>query len=72
MQARVAMQGERISTWFWAQRDETLPFLREHLPELRQGLEDAGLEVGEVACRKGFIPAGPGDANDPGLLSEKV
>jgi hypothetical protein len=71
VQARVQLSGEQVSTHFWTQREQTLPLLNSHLHELRQAMTAAGLDVGELKCRTGCMPAEkPGD-NQP-LISEKA
>lgn len=72
MQARVALQGEQVSTWFWAQREQAVPLLEDHLQELRQGLEGAGLQVGELVCHLGQMPTPRPSAADPDLVNEQV
>jgi hypothetical protein len=71
MQAQVQLMGERVSTRFWAEHQDTLPLLREHMHELRQALGEAGLDVGELECQ-----AGPRTvvktAGNQALLSEKA
>ncbi|MDT8387932.1 MAG: flagellar hook-length control protein FliK [Thiogranum sp.] len=71
MQIHVHLEGEQISTRFWAAQEETLPLLRNHLHELRRALQDAGLEVGELDCQNGVAPAGRSRGREP-LISEKV
>lgn len=73
MQARVMLRGEQISTWFWATHEETVPFMQQHLLELRRELENAGLTVAEINCQHGRMP---GDHSPAGhgrpLLDERV
>jgi len=71
MQAQVQLTGERVSTRFWAEHQETLPLLREHMHELRQALGEAGLDVGELECQAGPRTAVK-TAGNPALLSEKA
>ena len=71
LQAQIQLSDERISTHFWAGQPETLPLLREHLHELRQALNEAGLEVGDLECHPGPRASDkPGD--DHPLISEKA
>ena len=57
IQAQVQLAGEQVSTRFWAEQQDTLPLLREHMHELRQALSEAGLDVGELECQPGPRPA---------------
>ncbi len=58
VQAQVTLQGERVSTRFWPGNASVLPLFREHLQELQGMLSAAGLDVGELDCRPGPMPAG--------------
>ncbi len=71
MQIHVHLEGEQVSTRFWATQEETLPLLREHLHELHKALQNAGLEVGELDCRSGVAPVGRPRGCEP-LIREKV
>ncbi|WP_455234539.1 flagellar hook-length control protein FliK [Thiogranum longum] len=71
LQAHVQLSGERVSTSFWAERQDTLTVLRQHLHELREAMTGAGLEVAELQCRSGCMPA-PKPASRHPLISEKV
>ncbi len=57
IQAQVQLAGEQVSTRFWAEHQHTLPLLREYMHELRQALNEAGLDVGELECQPGPRPA---------------
>jgi flagellar hook-length control protein FliK len=57
MQAQIQLAGEKVSTRFWAEHQDTLPLLREYMHELRQALNEAGLDVGELQCQPGPRPA---------------
>lgn len=71
VQARINLQGERVSTWFRAARAETLPLLQAHLHELRQALLAAGLEVGTLDCQAGGLAAPARNGTDP-LIDEQA
>ena len=45
LQARVGLAGERVSTTFWSERDNTHRRVEQGLPSLQQALEAQGLEV---------------------------
>ncbi len=70
VQAQVTLQGERVSTRFWAGRENTLPLFRAHFQELQRMLDDAGLEVGELDCQPGPMPENT--TATPALIREKV
>ena len=71
MQAQVNLHGERVSTYFRAERAEMLPMLRDHLHELRRALLDAGLEVGDIDCRQG-VTRDVGERPVNPLIDEKA
>ena len=70
MQAQINLQGERVSTHFWASEANTLPLLREHLHELRRSLLAAGLEVGDIDCQQGAIPGSATSVSLDPLVNE--
>jgi len=70
VQAQVTLQGERVSTRFWAGREDTLPLFRAHLQELQRMLGEAGLEVGELDCQPGPMPENT--TTTPALIRETV
>jgi hypothetical protein len=71
LQAQINLHGERVSTHFRAAREDSLPILRDNLHELRQAMQDAGLEVGTIDCQHGAIPA-TGERNVNALINETV
>lgn len=71
MQAQINLHGERVSTYFRAERAETLPVLRDHLHELRRALLDVGLEVGDIDCRQG-VTRDVGERPVNPLIDEKA
>ncbi len=68
---RSNLHGERVSTYFRAERAETLPLLHDHLHELRRALLDAGLEVGDIDCRQG-VTRDVGERPVNPLIDEKA
>ncbi len=73
MQARVSLRGEEISTAFWATEAGTVPYLQEHLRELREHLEEAGLTVAELQCHRGSMPSFPTPSGSrASLLDEHI
>jgi flagellar hook-length control protein FliK len=71
MQVQLQLAGEQVSTRFWAEHQDTLPLLREHMHELRQALSEAGLDVGELECQPGPRPAVK-TSNNQALIREKA
>lgn len=53
----LALQQQQLSGRIWAERTQTLRDARDTLPDLTQRLNDLGLEVTELECRRGQ-PAG--------------
>lgn len=49
----MSLQNQQVTTRIWAERTETLKRANEDLPFLRQRLDDLGLEVVELECRRG-------------------
>jgi hypothetical protein len=71
MQAQIQLQGERVSTHFWASNTDTLPLLRENLHELRNSFNEVGLEAGDIDCQAGQIPRSGKPSVNP-LINEKA
>jgi hypothetical protein len=67
--ASIAMFGERAAVTLYAERDDSAERLREGLPLLEAGLNDAALEAGELLCRSG-APSAPRSA--PGLFVDQA
>lgn len=57
MQTRVNLRGERISAQFFSQTAGVLPLVHEHLPLLEARLRQAGLQIDDISCHHGQIPA---------------
>ncbi len=65
VQARVAIQGEQVSTTFWAEQAGTTQAFHSQLETLRQNLQQAGLGVGDLLCRTGQAPRPPAGPRAP-------
>jgi hypothetical protein len=63
--ARVAVQGEQVSTTFWAEQAGTAQAFHTHLETLRQNLHEVGLGVGDLACHTGQPPCPPHTRRPP-------
>jgi hypothetical protein len=71
IQVLVQLQGEQVNTRFWAQLQQTPPLLRAHLGELRQALQSAGLQVGDLDCHAGSLSV-PETKPDKPFIQEKA
>jgi len=71
VQVQVQLYDEQVSARFWAEQNDTLPLLREHMHELREALHTAGLDIGELECQHGPRPAEKTGVESP-LIREKV
>jgi hypothetical protein len=56
LQCRVALAGDRVSTTFWCEREQTHLRVERRLPTLREALEAQGLEVVHLAGVLGEPP----------------
>ena len=54
----VTLSGS-LSSQLWAERADTANLIGAELGNLRERLQAAGLEVGELACSQGLPPQGP-------------
>jgi hypothetical protein len=75
VRARIGLQGEVVSSVFWAEKPETVALIEKRLQVLEQGLIRVGLEVGRLSAHRGRPPArspAPDERPDPGLLDEKA
>lgn len=69
---RISLQGEAVTSTFWAERPETARLIGARLDELRAGLEGVGLEVKGLASHAGAGPQ-PRPLTAPGpLLDEQA
>ncbi len=71
IRARVTLQGQRISTYFWAEEEKTASLFNGYLDSLRSKLHQIGLDVGKLECRYG-IPHLPQDETETGVVNEKA
>jgi len=71
MQAQVRLHNETVSARFWASNPDTVPLLEQHLHELRRSLLAAGLEVSDIDCCHGTLPAAGPPSGDP-LIDEQA
>lgn len=71
LQARIAVRGDRVSAQFFSPVLSIPPLVRAHLPLLDTRLRAAGLEVGELDCREGRLPAAAG-ADRTRILDERA
>lgn len=71
MQTRVSLRGDRVTAQFFSQTQGILPVISEHLPLLQSRLQQAGLQVDDLSCHHGQIPA-PASPPRTRILDERV
>lgn len=71
MQTRVSLSGDRVTAQFFCQTQGVLPVISEHLPLLQARLQQAGLQVNDLSCHHGQIPA-PARPPKTRILDERV
>ncbi|MGA4529926.1 flagellar hook-length control protein FliK [Ectopseudomonas chengduensis] len=59
LQVRAQLLRGSLSSQLWAERADTASLINAELGNLRERLQAAGLEVGELACSQGMPPQGP-------------
>ena len=59
LQVRAQLLRGSLSSQLWAERGETTALINAELDHLRERLQAAGLEVGELTCSQGLPPQGP-------------
>lgn len=59
LQVRAQLLRGSLSSQLWAERADTTSLINAELGHLRERLQAAGLEVGELACSQGMPPQGP-------------
>ncbi|MCY1290052.1 Flagellar hook-length control protein FliK [compost metagenome] len=59
LQVQAQLAHGSLSSQMWAERENTARLIHGELDNLRQRLVDAGLTVGDLACRQGLPPQGP-------------
>lgn len=71
LQARITVRGERVTAQFFSPVRDIPPRVRAQLPLLDARLRAAGLEVGELGCSEGQLPATMG-ADRSRILDERA
>jgi hypothetical protein len=59
LQVQAQLAHDRLSSQLWAERSSTVSLIDAELDNLRQRLNAAGVQVGELACWQGTPPRGP-------------
>ena len=59
LQVQAQLHHSRFSSQLWAERGSTVELIAGQLDHLRQRLNEAGLQVGDLACQQGTPPRGP-------------
>ena len=66
---RVNLQGQQISTRFWAEQAQAADLFRQYLSDLETRFAAVGLSTGTISCHIGR-PPGPVAAPTPALLKD--
>jgi hypothetical protein len=72
MRVQIRLVGESVSTIIWSGSSATDTLVKEHIERLRQGYENAGLEVTRLESFVGVIDTDPEISSDVSLLHEKA
>ena len=70
LQVQAQLISGSLSSQIWAEHSGTAQLISTELDYLRQRLLNAGLTVGELACRQGTPPQGPRTAVDQRFVDE--
>ena len=70
LQVQAQLSSGSLSSQIWAERSSTAQLISTELDYLRQRLLNAGLTIGELACRQGTPPQGPRTAVDQRFVDE--
>jgi hypothetical protein len=73
VEARLMLEGDRLSSTFWCEQAGTEQRFARRMPELEQGLQKVGLEIGRLTAVQG-MPPNPLDLPKPptGMLDTHV
>ena len=66
---RLTLQSGKVSASLWAERERTAALIGQHVDDLRQMLDGAGLSVGDVLCVHGHPPEVPEEPSQSSLIS---
>jgi len=70
VQVQAQLVHGRLSSQLWAERASTASLIEAELDNLRQRLNSAGLQVGELVCSQGIPPQGPRTALEQRWVDE--
>lgn len=70
LQVQAQLLRGSLSSQLWAERGETAELIVGELEHLRERLQGAGINVGELACRQGVPPQGPRTSLDQRFVDE--
>lgn len=59
LQVQAQLAHGRLSSQLWAERSSTVNLIDAELDNLRQRLNSAGVQVGDISCSQGTPPRGP-------------
>jgi hypothetical protein len=69
--SRISLRQDEVSIAFWAVNQETNQIFNQHLSQLKNDLEQSGLQVKNINCMQGTPPSA-GDTSLKKLLDEKA
>ena len=69
---KVSLREEKVSASFWADQGETVELLTQHLDQLRNQMNKAGLNVASISCATGCRPPPRNNHGSPPLLDIKI
>lgn len=72
VRARVSVLGQQTSAVFWTEEESSSDLIQHYLPQLQQALEQAGLQVGALACHQGRPPVSQPAAQTHHYIDESV
>ena len=72
LQVQAQLTCGTLSSQLWAERSATAQLVAAELAHLRERLQAAGLNVGELSCRQGTPPQGPSTRLEQRFVDEKA
>jgi len=75
IRAQVSLVNDQISTYWWADQDNTVSLFHQHLDQLQHRFSSAGLKVNKLHCQQGIPDAAQQPRNAPisnVMLDEKI
>lgn len=69
---RISLAGDKVSTIFWLENQQTATLFRKHLGELQNSLTRAGINIDQLSCLNGNPPETEESFFPQSLLHEKA